>query len=50
MSQMDIEKILKEWPKEWRNPANNNSDLEEVTRKNTDKGKHKQDEGKSMEK
>lgn len=50
MSQMDIEEILKEWPEEWRNPTDNNSDSEEVTGKQTEKGKQKQGEGKSMKK
>ena len=50
MSQIDIKEIFKEWPEEWRNPADYNSDLEEVTGKQTYKGKQKKGEVKSMEK
>lgn len=47
MSQMDIEEIIKEWPEEWRNSGDIHSDSEEGTDKETDKGKHKLDEGKA---
>ena len=50
MSHMDNEEILKEWLEEWRNPADNNSDSEKVTGKQTYKGKQKQGEGKSTKK
>ena len=47
---MDIEEIMKEWPKEWHNFVDSSSDSKDVTRRHTYKGKNKLDEGKSTKK
>ena len=41
---------MKEWPEEWQNVIDSSSNSEDVTRRLTNKGKNKSDEGKSTEK
>lgn len=50
MVQADIEEIIKEWPKEWKNPNVNCSNSEEGSDKETTKGKNKLDEDEGKEK
>ena len=50
MVQDDIEEIIKEWPKEWRNPDINLSELDEDSDKEKDKSKATVGEDKGKEK